>query len=504
MEAQRFVGDEARPIRGLLPVASDSPVAHLAVRAVCADSRAVRPGDLFVAIRGYQADGHAFLKQAAIRGAIAAVVERLVSNVEITQIQVSDTRAAFAQLCWGLLGDSLGGLDLIGVTGTNGKSTTAWLTRAILERAGCRVALLGTIVWQSGSTVRPARLTTPGPAELARFFRHAIRAGCRTVVMEVSSHALSLRRCVGLQFAAAAYLGLSRDHLDFHGSMEAYAEAKARLFAMLRRDGIAAALGSDRWASTVVRDAVERCLWYGFEEWNHVRARVLHADLRGTHFAIVSPWWTGTCTVRLPGPHNVINALAAATLAGALGVDLPTIRSGLAAAGTVPGRLERITPPEHVHVFVDYAHTPDALRTVLDCLRRYKSPNSRLLVVFGAGGDRDRSKRPLMGRVASERAELVIITDDNPRTEDPEVIVADILQGCSSPANIIVCHNRARAIETALDLAQPGDVVLIAGKGHETEQIIGSVRVPFDDREVVRAWWRRKQGAGGQQQRRGA
>lgn len=494
VEAGRFSVNQFVPLGELVEAARHAPAAQVPVRAVSCDSRAVRPGDVFFAISGLRVDGHRYIPDAVRKGACAVVAERYIAVEGVPTVIVPCTRREFARACMALVADKLRELRVIGVTGTNGKSTTAWLIHAILEQAEGRAGLIGTILWRTGEISSAAPMTTPGPAELAQLMFRARQQGCRSVVMEVSSHALALHRCEGMGFVAAAYLGLSRDHLDFHGSMERYAQAKRRLFELLLPRGLAAAPVTDEWAATVVGPALRRCLWFGFAPRAHVSARILRAGLEGTKFEVSAPWWRGICHLSLPGQHNVLNALAAAAVLGGLGLEFDTVRRGIATVKRVPGRLERVPAFPDLHVFVDYAHTPDALRAVLTALRQCMH-GGRLIVVFGAGGDRDRGKRPLMGRVATELADLVVLTDDNPRTEEPEQIVAEIRSGCLPGRPVIVERDRAAAIETALDCAEAGDVVVIAGKGHEQYQVIGNERVPFDDREVVHAWVRRYRGS---------
>jgi UDP-N-acetylmuramoyl-L-alanyl-D-glutamate--2,6-diaminopimelate ligase len=442
----RVVGDPASPVGG---------ITH--------DSRLVAPGSAFVAVRGAHHDGHRFAPGAVAAGAAVVVVDHRL-DLPVTQVVVPDTRAALGPLSCRVHGDPSHHLRVIGVTGTNGKTTVTHLVGHIFERAGDRVAVLGTL---SG-----ARTTPEAPVLQAHLAR--LRAGgVQTVAMEVSSHALALDRVAGTRFAAAVFTNLGRDHLDFHGTVEAYLAAKARLFRPDYTDlGV---INLDQPQGRALRDAAAiRTVGYGLAD-----AR----DLRVEGVTSVFSWRGHTVRLRLPGAHNAANAVAAATVCVELGVPEEVAASALGDAPGVPGRFEIVDRGQPFVVAVDYAHTPDALQAALTASRSLAS--GRVLVVFGCGGDRDRDKRPEMGRVAEAGADVVIVTSDNPRGEDPSAIAAAILGGMRRPDAAHRELDRRSAIAAALDAAAPGDVVLIAGKGHETDQVVGCQVVAFDDRQVA-------------------
>ncbi len=460
------------------------------VRSLAIDSRHLQAGDLFVALPGSRRNGRQYVPEAIRRGAAAVMTTDRLADLPVPVVVVPDVHHALAELCWALAGSPQRRLKLIGITGTNGKTTTTYLVHAILSQCG-PAGMSGTIVRYDGSHYRPSGLTTPPLTALADLLAAMVEHGCWAAVMEVSSHALVQQRCAGLLFDVAAFLNLGHDHLDYHRSLESYADAKRRLFEQLAPRGRAVAWAGDPHAKQVTEPAADRCWTFDLDNPADVRGTIASMDRTGTVLRIDLPGGSLTCHLKLIGHHNARNALAAAAAAAALGCSPGDIKRGLEQVHCVPGRLERVGPAAGPAVYVDYAHTPDALATALGALRQTMSQQGRLIVVFGAGGDRDRQKRPKMGAVASRLADVVIITDDNPRTEDPALIVGDILRGCTNPAAAVVQRNRARAIELALELAHPDDVVLIAGKGHEQYQIIGSQRLPFDDREVVHEWFRR-------------
>ena len=455
------------------------------------DSRLVKPGSVFVAVCGTRADGRAFVADALRRGASVLIGEGLERAAGALVINVDDARAALARLAarwWGLDRPPASAVRLLGVTGTNGKTTVAYMTRAILQAAGLRCALLGTVEYDlCDGEVRPADMTTPGPLELAEKIARCVAAGAQAVVMEVSSHALAQRRTDGLRFAAAAFTNLTQDHLDYHGTLAAYLEAKARLFARLDGAALAVINRDDASAEAVLRRCRARVLGYGLERAAELTASVVSETLSATQYRLRLGGGELSVTQRLVGRHNVYNALAAAGLARALEVPHEAIGRGLSGLPGVPGRLQRVPCLRQIDVFVDYAHTDDALRNVTGVLRPLT--RGRLIVVFGCGGERDRTKRPLMARAAAAQADLVIVTSDNPRSEDPQAIIAEALKGLAAgpQPRVIVEPDRRLAIGIALREARPGDLVLIAGKGHEKYQVIGQERLPFDDVEVARA-----------------
>ena len=450
------------------------------------DSRAATPGAAFVAVRGHAQDGHAWLPAAARAGATLAIVEEVERAVAagIPALVVRDGRRAAGVAAAAFHGWPARALTLVGVTGTNGKTTTVGLLRHLLHRPSAPAASIGTLgvlVGSAGEAFPGGQgLTTPGPVELQRLLRALVAHGVRTVAMEVSSHALDQRRVEGIAFAAAAFTNLTRDHLDYHGTMEAYRDAKLRLLGHLAPGARAVLNGDDPMWDAVEAPGAWR---FGARPGVEVGARDLRFGPGGSHFLLVAPHGAVPVTLPLLGAFNVANGLAAAAVALAVGLPLPEVGERLATAPQVPGRLERIH--EVPAVLCDYAHTPDALERALQAVRPFVGDHGgRLVVVFGCGGDRDRGKRPEMGRVAEALADVVILTSDNPRTEAPEHILDDIAAGMT-PGRFRRVEDRREAIRTALAEATPRDVVLLAGKGHETYQIRGTTHYPFDERVVV-------------------
>lgn len=447
------------------------------------DSRRVRPGDLFCAWVGTSVDAHRFVPGARAAGAAAVVVERPLSDVDLPQVVVRDGRRAAAAAASVAFGDPAAALLLAGVTGTNGKTTTVWLLRHVLagDRPAASLGTLGVIGPDGAPVPGTESLTTPGPVELARTLRELVDGGVRAVAMEVSSHALDQGRVSSLRFDAAVFTNLSRDHLDYHRTVEAYLDAKLSLAELLRPGGVAVYNAEEpAWAPLAERAG--RTLTFAVGASAELRAADLQVGSGGARFRLEAE--SGSAPVELPllGAFNVQNALAAAGAAYGLGMPLDEVAARLRTVPQVPGRLERIAETP-CPVLRDYAHTPDALERVLAALRPLV--RGRLIVVFGAGGDRDRGKRPLMGAAAQRGADLAIVTSDNPRTEDPDAIIDEIVQGMTGPYVREV--DRRRAIALALSEAKADDVVLLAGKGHETYQVVGTEKRPFDEREIVRA-----------------
>lgn len=486
---------------GILPQACWRPYAETQVSGVCDDSRRSQPGGIFAAVVGAAADGRRFIPDAIRRGAKVVIGEGLdefkldaADRSGVVLLETPSTRAVLARLAARWYGvDQANATDfrLIGVTGTNGKSTTAHMTRSILHAAGLRCGMLGTVQHDLCGRSVKSEMTTPGPVELAAHIRECIDAGGAGAVMEVSSHALDQRRVDGLRFAVAGFSNLTQDHLDYHQDMETYAAAKARLFAMLDEDAIAVVNADDPYAEQMVADCRARVLRLRLQPPSGRRvdgdivAKITRSSLAGTVYRLRVGERELVVEHGLVGRHNVYNAMLAAGLAHGCGVASDAIESGLAAVRTIPGRLQRVPGVAGVEVFVDYAHTDDALRNVAGVLRPLA--HRRLIVVFGCGGDRDRGKRPLMAKAAAESAQAIIVTSDNPRTEDPQRIIDDVLTGFDDDARrrVVVEPDRAAAVSLAIQTAQPGDVVLIAGKGHEDYQIIGVERRHFDDVEVA-------------------
>jgi UDP-N-acetylmuramoyl-L-alanyl-D-glutamate--2,6-diaminopimelate ligase len=451
------------------------------------DSRTVNPGEVFFARRGTRLDGRRFASEALGRGAIAVVAEED-AGPDVPTLPVPDVAAALRAAADALYGRPQAALRLVGVTGTKGKTTTAWLTAGGLRAAGHKVALLGTIGNDLGDGVlEPAQNTTPGPLALRRFLARARDGGCTDAVLEVSSHALHQERTEGIGFRAAVFTNLTSDHLDYHGTPEAYFRAKARLFEGLDEDATAV-LNREASAWTRLLPLVRgSTLTYGTSAEADLRARDVRLGPDGTRFRLVV---AGDGEVdlhtRLVGMHNVLNLLGAVGACAALGLDPVRAATGAAAVPLVPGRLERVGGEADLDAFVDYAHTEDALRQVLVFLRTVGA--RPVVLVVGCGGDRDRSKRPRMARVAFELSDDVVFTSDNPRSERPEAILADMTAGLD-PAErerVTVIQDRRAAIRHAVDRAPPGATVLVAGKGHETWQVVDGAKVPFDDAAELR------------------
>lgn len=465
------------------------------------DSRKVRPGDLFLCVRGFRVDGHAFAPEAVARGAAAVVAERVEAVPPgVPAVLVPDTRRAMGPLAARFHGHPSRSLGLVGVTGTNGKTTTAFLVRAVLGRLG-PVGLIGTVRNVVGGRDEEVLHTTPEAVDLQCLLHRMALAGDRWAAMEVSSHALALHRVAGCEFDAAVFTNLTRDHLDFHGTMEAYRDAKATLFRLLGREPgrakglpLGAVLNADDPAwETMAAATSAPVVTYGLAAGD-LRATDLTLTPDGTRFT--ARWGDGfpglppgerEARVRLPGRHNVYNALAALAVGLLAGAPPDEAVAALIEVEGVPGRLERVPGPQPFTVLVDYAHTPDGLENVLRAVRSFAP--GRVLVVFGCGGDRDRTKRPLMGAIAARLADAVYITSDNPRSEDPAAIAAEVMAGARSEAppgkEPRLVLDRAEAIREAVAEARPGDVVLIAGKGHEAVQIFRDRVVPFCDAEVA-------------------
>jgi UDP-N-acetylmuramoyl-L-alanyl-D-glutamate--2,6-diaminopimelate ligase len=449
------------------------------------DTRNIGRGALFFCVRGEHADGHHLAWEAIERGAAALVVEREL-EVAIPQLVVADTRAAMAVAADVFFGEPTKELDVAGVTGTNGKTTTALLLRAMLEASGHQAGLVGTVEWVVGGEHRPAPFTTPESIELQRLFREMLTAGDRGVALEASSHGAALRRLDRVRFDVLVFTNLSQDHLDLHGTMEEYFQAKRRLFAGALPPPAAVNVG-DGWGRRLATDLEDLgrapLLTFGLSGPAEVRPEGLEVAAHGSRFRAAGI----PIETRLRGLFNVENVLGAIAAGILLDLDAEAIAGGISTVDAVPGRFEPVDEGQPFTVLVDYAHTPDSLETALRAARDLGE--GRLIVVFGAGGDRDRGKRPLMGKIAAELADLAIVTSDNPRSEDPITIIQDVLQGAG--LEVEIDPDRRTAIERAIGLAKPGDVVVVAGKGHEGGQEIGGVVHPFDDREVVRAALRR-------------
>ena len=458
------------------------------VKGVTVDSRQVESRFVFVAIEGQRTDGHRYVEEARKRGAVAVISEQAPGKTDITWVRTQDARRAAGLLSARLAGQPSQHLRLVGVTGTNGKSTTSFLLDGVFQRLAPPSALMGTVVHRVGSHSRPARHTTPESPEVQAFLKASVEAGCRFGVLEVSSHGLALSRLEGTEFECAVFTNLSRDHLDFHRDMEDYFAAKRLLFERHLRAGGTAVIGlDDAYGRRLAEILGASVLTYGFSPEAKLRMENLEASFDGLRLRFRDGDAVREASSRLVGRHNALNFLAAYGAARALGLDSADVLRALEQVGGVPGRYELIEAGQPFHVVVDYAHTDDALRNILEATLAL--PHRKVLTVFGCGGDRDRSKRPLMGAVAARLSDVVVLTSDNPRNEDPLAIIREIELGTKGPrcqAEVRIEPDRRKAIALAVSLSEPGDVVLLAGKGHEPYQLIGERVIAFDDREVVR------------------
>jgi UDP-N-acetylmuramoyl-L-alanyl-D-glutamate--2,6-diaminopimelate ligase len=478
--------------RGLIR-ADDALQAEAAVGAVSGiayDSRAVSRGEVFVGLKGQHADGASFARQAIARGAVAVVSDQAAPpDIHVPWAIVENARLALALLAAEFFHHPSREMKVVGITGTNGKTTTAYVLASIFDAAGMTSGVLGTVSYRIGTEVREATRTTPEAPDVQRLLREMADRGCGACAMEVSSHALSLSRVEGITFAAGVFTNLTRDHLDFHADMDAYFRAKRRLFEMLPSDAPSLInLDDPRGASLVGAGGAPTT--YAISRQADLTTGPLSFSLDGLSFDIRSPRGTMRIESKLVGRPNVYNILAAAAAATALGLPLDAIERGVRALEGVPGRFQVVSgAKDEVIVVVDYAHTDDALRNLLETARPLA--RGRLITVFGCGGDRDRTKRPLMGAVAGRLSDLVIVTSDNPRSEDPARIIEEIQRGIThdtrrDAGQLLAIVDRAAAIAKAVEVARPGDLVLVAGKGHEKYQAIGDRTLPFDDVAVAR------------------
>jgi UDP-N-acetylmuramoyl-L-alanyl-D-glutamate--2,6-diaminopimelate ligase len=473
------------------------------VVSVTEDSRQVKPGSVFVAIRGEHQDGHQFVRRAQTQGAVAVVVEE--EGFEMMEpyqggrssalIRVKSSRKALGLLASRLYGMPSAHLRMVGVTGTNGKTTVTHLAKSLLEAQGHHVGLLGTVGYVFGTERRVASHTTPAPVELQDMLRAMVNAGMDVAVMEVSSHALALDRVAGCEFDIVVFTNLTQDHLDFHQTLDEYFQAKLRLFTECvegrEKTGPKRALvnADDERASMILQHCSIPTWTFGLHAQADIQAEAISLSMGGTEFLVNSPLGRLTISSQLVGDHNVSNMLAAIGIGLEMGMTIPMIERAAQSVANVPGRFERIDEGQAFTVVVDYAHTEDALYRLLRAAQAIKE--GRIIILFGCGGDRDSGKRPKMGQVAAQHSDLVIVTSDNPRTENPQTILTQIEQGIQSllpeercPYQII--PDRAQAIHAAVAEARAGDLVLIAGKGHEDYQIIGTQKIHFDDREEAR------------------
>lgn len=464
---------------------------------VAYDSRQVKPGFLFVCIPGFKTDGHLYIKQAREKGAAAILAERETTDCDLPVAICSDSRQALARVAGNFYQHPSQHLRLVGVTGTNGKTTTTHLIKAILEEAGKKTGILGTLYARVGGQSFDLGHTTPEAPDIEAFLKVCLEQQAEYAVMEVSSHALALERVDALDFNVAVFTNLTQDHLDLHGTMKAYCEAKLKLFNNLeiRPGNFRVINGDDEYAQQFMARAESTAVSYGIVKDARIRAEDVHVNLKGSDFTVVHPGGTFKIQMKLIGLFSVYNALAAIAFALTEGIAADIIQSALARVDGVPGRFEQVQCGQDFTVVVDYAHTPDGLENILKTARGIL--NNRLITVFGCGGDRDRGKRPLMGEIAARYSDFTIVTSDNPRSEEPQAIINDIVPGVQKvkDSRYAIIADRREAIRHAIHLARPGDLVVIAGKGHETYQLVKGQVLDFDDRLVAAEFLKGKEQA---------
>jgi UDP-N-acetylmuramoyl-L-alanyl-D-glutamate--2,6-diaminopimelate ligase len=462
------------------------------VSGIACNSKLVKDDFIFVAIKGNKEDGNKFILESIARGARVVIYQDTrtqvrqdtKTKVKVLFIKVKDTRKALAKLAGEFYGNPSSKVKVIGVTGTNGKTTVTYLIEALLKEAGFSPAVIGTINYRFNARIIPSKNTTPGPLELQEMLKKMSDKGCDYAVMEVSSHALDQDRVGGICFSSAIFTNLTQDHLDYHQNMENYFFAKSRLFKDLTKKSFSVINADDKYGLRLKKILSKRkIITYGIGDKADVCAQNIRVHLSGTEFTLKGFNNKFNIRTKLVGRHNIYNILAAASWALGEGLDIDVISESMEKFSLVPGRLEKIDSPRGFSVFVDYAHTDDALKNVITTLRQLT--DKRIIVVFGCGGDRDKTKRPKMARVVSSLADFFIITNDNPRSEDPDEIIADITKGIVK-SDYYVLPDRREAIKKALFIAKAGDIVLVAGKGHENYQILNDKTIHFDDREIVR------------------
>jgi UDP-N-acetylmuramoyl-L-alanyl-D-glutamate--2,6-diaminopimelate ligase len=457
---------------------------------LCTDSRLVKTGDIFVAVKGTVCDGHAFIDEALASSAKYVVCQKQQTSHESQAagheiIVVGNSAEAAALLAQASRGNPAAQLTNLAVTGTNGKTTVAYLVRSCIQQAGEKCGLVGTIIYDTGESSSEAALTTPDCLYIAKVQQQMLKAGSQYMVIEASSHALSQDRLAGIEFKAAAFTNLSGDHLDYHVTEANYLAAKTKLFESLSPGATAVLNRESPQVTQIAAKTRAKILWYAVNEPADLTARIESMDIGGSVFTLE---WAGQrqkVKTVLPGRHNVSNNLAAAGLSLTAGIGLETIAAGLSKSDAIPGRLEKIDWSGDFSVFIDYAHTDDALKNVLSALKPFSK--AKLTIVFGCGGDRDRTKRPRMARVAEQLADSIIVTSDNPRTENPDDIISEIVAGFENAVSqrIIIEPDRRKAIELAIRTTGKDDIVLVAGKGHETYQIIGTQKFDFSDKDIA-------------------
>lgn len=486
MNAQFTEAPTPVSLRRLFSSASFVGCGDVAVSDVSADSRDCGPGCLFAALPGVRAHGLQYLDEAVNNGAKALLVDRPLPDSPLRQCVVPDVRWAYAELCEALWGYPSRRLGTVGVTGTNGKTTVTWMVRSILETSGLPTAIIGTIEYSDGLETQAAPLTTPCAKTLAQWLATAVSRATQFAAIELSSHALDQSRAAGTLLDVAIVTNITQDHFDYHGDPDAYRDAKRRIIEQLKRGGLVVLNADDPAAAALAAETGEsvQVRTYGCEQLADLTAENIRYHAGGSDFQLRCGLDVVEVHTPLIGAHNVSNALAAAAAALHFDVPLNEIAEGIAALAAVPGRLERVNSGQPFEVYVDYAHTHDALQRSIAAVRQVTS--GRIICVFGAGGNRDRSKRPLLGRAAG-KADFAVVTSDNPRHEPPQDIIDEILVGCrDAEVSLYVESDRRAAIEWAIENAQPGDAVLVAGKGHETVQIVGDDRRPFDDGRICR------------------
>jgi UDP-N-acetylmuramoyl-L-alanyl-D-glutamate--2,6-diaminopimelate ligase len=452
------------------------------IRKIQYDSRKIEKGDLFVAVKGFKSDGHTYLQQVQKMGAAAAVVQEIKPGLNLVQIPVKDTRKVMALLAYNYYRENLKKLSIIGITGTNGKTTCSYLIQSMLQTAGISCGLAGTIHYIIGTRKIDAWNTTPEAVDLYEMLSGMQQDGNKACVLEVSSHALALNRVSGLNFKAAVFTNLSRDHMDFHSDMEEYFSEKRKLFTQLSTDGCAVINMDDNYGKRLTVQAEK--LTYGLNSSSDVYPAEWKMDSYGTQLNINTPLGEIKIYSALIGEYNVYNILASVATGLAMKLSLQNISKGIESLKSVPGRLEKYVLGNGALAVIDYAHSPDALQNALETLR--KITRGKLICLFGCGGDRDKGKRPQMGETAQRLADVVFITDDNPRTESPQAIIDDILAAVKLNDQIHVVPDRREAIRQAVRFAGKDDVILIAGKGHENYQIIGTSKYNFNEAEIIR------------------
>ena len=454
------------------------------------DSRKVQKNSVFVAIKGYKTDGHKFLQDAINKGAVAVVVEdddsipdELITHSKIAKLVVNNSRIALAELSKGFYKDPTSKLKLVGITGTNGKTTSTFILKNILESAGYKTGLVGTIANYVGDVKVDSKLTTPESNDLNKFFYDMIEAGCSHAIMEVSSHSLVLNRVYGLDFSAAIFSNITSDHLDFHQTFDEYLNAKKILFDGLGSNSFAIINSDDSNSNKMIKDCKAKIVTYGIADNSDYQIKNINYDLNGTDFTITNKNVDYKIHTTLIGTFNAYNAASAFATAHSLGIDANKIVEGIKSSPQVPGRFE-VLGNRNKKVIVDYSHTADSLEKALQAIREIVKDKNQVVAVFGCGGDRDKTKRPIMGKIASDLSDKVFVTSDNPRTENPYDIIKDILKGISKN-NYEIEENREEAIKNAIQRSDDNAVILIAGKGHENYQEINGVRNHFSDQEIA-------------------